>query len=368
MKILTENVRGQQKVLKTLKYIIESKKIPHAFLFSGINGIGKHLIAINFIKELYNSNQNDKKLFNLIAHLQEPYIKFVIPLPRGKNELPNDLPLAKLSQDTIEEINSEISKKIVNPYHKISIDKAVNIKISSIREIKKVISLTYHDVKYRAIIISDAHLMNTFAQNALLKSLEEPPPGIIFILITPFQNKLLETIVSRCWVINFEPLLEKDVLDILINVFHYEKQLAVKAAHFSEGSVQKAIELLDNDIIKLLDKTIIILRYALGKRYQTAISQLTNILENNGMNVFLSTLNLILIWFNDVMKNKLQIPNYYFEDYSDTLLKFNEKFKKADFNQIYDNITRLIKSTENNVNLNIIILNIIFELASIGLR
>ena len=131
---------------------------------------------------------------------------------------------------------------------------------------------------------------------------------------------------------------------------------------------QKAIELLDNDIIKLLDKTIIILRYELGKRYQTAITQLTNILENNGINVFFSTLNLILIWFNDAMKNKFQIPNYYFDDYQDTLLKFNEKFKKADFNQIYDNITRLIKSNENNVNLNIIILNIIFELASIGLR
>ena len=137
-----------------------------------------------------------------------------MPLPRGKSETDQNDPYEKLSDDEIELINSEFQKKSKNLFYKIQIPRANFIKISSIRDIKKFLSLNYDDVKYRVILVSQAHLMNEESQNALLKNLEEPPDGVIFILCTPYPEKLRETIRSRCWKINFQPLENETIAKI----------------------------------------------------------------------------------------------------------------------------------------------------------
>ncbi len=133
---------------------------------------GRIFIAVKFAQELNLSSgkSNDReKLAKQISQLSEPYIKYVFPLPRGKNEIDESSPTEKLSSQEIEIVQGELRKKIANPYHKIIIPKANAIKINSIRDIKRFLSLDFSELSYRVIIISDAHLMNEPAQNALLK-------------------------------------------------------------------------------------------------------------------------------------------------------------------------------------------------------
>lgn len=365
-----EEIYGQTKAIENLRRIYESRKIPHALLFYGNEGVGKHFTAVEFLKLLNidaSRNKNAESLIK-ISKLYEPYVKYVFPLPRGKGETNEHTATEKLPPEIIEQISSEILKKSKNPYYNFTIEKANNIKISSIRDIRKFVSYNFDDVNYRAILISDAHKMNTEAQNALLKNLEEPPPGIIFILMTPYKDQLLPTIVSRCWQINFSPLIPETIENILLKYFEMNKFEAKKVSNFSNGSVTEAVRLLEKDFDELLNKTITILRYSFGKRYNTAITALNEISSGKSPESFNQILFLISNWFNDVNKNRYGKDENYPAEYIETLSKFNEKFSDLDLTDIIRKLNFLESSTDKNVNLNLISLNIILELASIAKR
>ena len=98
--------------------------------------------------------------------------------------------------------------------------------------------------------------MSDESQNALLKSLEEPPKNFIFILTTNRPELLFETINSRCWHIEFDPLSVDDVTKILTEFYQIEIKKAAIAAQFSSGSVINAIELVNHNVESLLDLTL----------------------------------------------------------------------------------------------------------------
>ncbi len=359
-------LKGQERASKILTEIYKSRRIPNALLFSGIEGIGKHYSAIQFLK-LLNLNSTSEILNKKIENLSEPYIKLIFPLPRGKNETNNDPPTTKLPTAIISEIQEQIKLKANNPYHKIHIEKANNIKINSIREINKIVSLNFDEIKYRGIIISEAHKMSIEAQNAFLKNLEEPPKGIIYILITSEPDKLLTTIKSRCWHINFDPLQPDIIANILNQYFSLEQKDFKYALPFSQGSVTKALFLLENDINLYLEKTITILRYSLGKKYNTAYEEFAEIIESKSIVAFQILVDLIITWFNDSLKQKYKIKELKFYDNIETLEKFNIKFNKVNINKIIDKLVVLRNSIRNNVSLNLLAMNVIFEIASIGI-
>ena len=295
--------------------------------------------------------------------MEEPYIKFIFPLPRGKNENDSSSPTEKLNPEELSAIQEEINKKSKNPYYKVSVPRSTNIKISSIRDIKKFLSFEYDDIAYRVIIISDAHLMNEESQNALLKSLEEPPRGVVFILTTSNPLSLRETIRSRCWTIGFQPLSENDTAEILSEYFDTDKQLAVKIAPFSGGSVKNALNLIDNDFDKLLEKTIYILRYSFGRKYHSALEEFAPIMKDNNSDSVNLLIQLIIIWLNDFQKYKYGNKDLYFEEYSETLEKFYKRFPDLDVSETVYKLDRLSSIVKSNINLNLIILNIVFELS-----
>lgn len=366
MSFLLDSSYGQTGVLSVLDKIINSSNIPHAFLFSGPAGVGKFNTAFNLAKDL-NSNGNPNVL-KQIEKLAEPYVKLIVPLPRGKGETNDDSATDKLSKDTLTEIQNEFNKKSNNPFHEISIDGANNIKISSIRDIKKFVSINFSDVKYRVIIISDAHLMNDESQNALLKSLEEPPPGVIFFLLTPFHDQLLDTIKSRSWHLHFEPLTSDQVNEILMKYFNIEKDEAQKVSFFSNGSVKAALDLYENNIDYLLDKTISILRFSLARKYDSAFGEINEFISDSPKQRTEILIQLINKWLIDVVKNRSGYNDFYFEPYKETIVKFNERFSNVNVEQIYSSIDNLSTLIKRNVSLNLITMNIIFELASLGLR
>ena len=114
MSFLLENSYGQKSILSVLDKIINSSNIPHAFLFSGPNGIGKFNTAFNLARELNKENSNPNVL-RQIDKLAEPYIKLIVPLPRGRGETNDDSATDKLSKDSLTEIQNQFELKSQNP-------------------------------------------------------------------------------------------------------------------------------------------------------------------------------------------------------------------------------------------------------------
>ncbi len=364
-----KSLHNQIRVKEYLNNIISSKKIPHAFLFSGTDGVGKETAAIEFAK-LLNFTFADKNIFlrieKFINNFNEPYVKYIFPLPRGKGETSDNTAYEKLTNVEIENIRTELKRKSENPYYNFNIPKANTIKVNSIREINKFLSLQYEENTYRIILISHAENMNEEAQNALLKNLEEPPDGTIFILVTSKPDNLFQTIISRCWLVEFDPLDVESLVKILVNNFGIGKNEAVEVAPFAEGSVTAAMNLLSNDFEKMLDTTIQLLRNCLGKRYQSAFKILTPYLTESEKKSFQLILKLIVIWLNDVQKNKYEINDYYFSKYEETFKKFNQKFTKSDISQLVTKIENINGFVNKNCNMNVLASNLIFEIASLG--
>lgn len=370
MKEIWDNIYEQKNVKEILNGIYDSRRVPHAFLFYGTDGVGKFNTALHFAKLLYtNRNYPDQDYaIKKISKLQEPYVKLVLPLPRGKGESSEDSSTDKLTKDQIELLHCEINNKVENPYYKITIENANTIKINSIRDIKRFLDISYNDIPLRFLFIVEADLMNDQAQNALLKSLEEPPEGIVFFLLTSNREKLLQTIQSRCWSVNFEPLSNESIKNILISDFGVEETIANQAAFFSNGSVTNALNLANKEFQTLLEGTISFLRFAIGKKYHSAYKELTSLLQHQSEEEYKQVIELIKNWLNDVLRIRLSYNKFYFENYKDTFTKFNQRYSKCSIQEILTSLDLLEEYYNKNLNLNVLILNIIFELASLSSR
>jgi DNA polymerase-3 subunit delta' len=207
--------------------------------------------------------------------------------------------------------------------------------------------------------------MNEAAQNALLKNLEEPPEGVIFILITPYSSLLRETIRSRCRVIRFQPLNNKEIKEVLIKYFDIENELAESVAPFAGGSVNTALSLIENDFDLLKEKTILILRYSFGRKYHSALKEFSAFLSEGNSESIKILIQMMIIWLNDVQKFKYGNKDLFFTDYIETLEKFNRRFPDVELNGIVVQLDNLISVFKNNININTIILALIYKLSSV---
>jgi DNA polymerase-3 subunit delta' len=360
-----DEIIGQSTVKDFLNKVVESRKIPHAFVFIGQDGVGKEFTAIQFAKLLaLNSNVPNKNLIiNSIQKLNEPYIKYIFPLPRGKNEKDSDAPYDKLKSEDIILIQNELDKKSQNPYYQIEIPNANNIKINSIRDINNFISIAYEETFHRIILISNSHLMSDAAQNALLKSLEEPSTNIIFILITSVPELLRETILSRCWKVNFENLSSEEIENILVKFFNVQNDIAKNISKISFGSVRTALFYLKYDLDFLTNKVIKILRYSFGKKYYSALNEIDEIVTDKIL--FKSIISLITLWlsyYNKFKLNQFEIP---LNQFSDAIKKFTSKYPDIDVSKIISSLDDFSYRLDKNINPNIIASNLVVKLSMI---
>lgn len=359
-----EKIPGQEQVRTNLFSFINDDKIPHALLFTGQPGVGKDNAAILFASEIiFRNSENKNQAIEKLKKLNEPVIKFICKLPRGKAEDESSGPFEKLNEEELSFVKEEFEKKSANPFYQLSIPKANNIKISSVRDIKRFLSMNYDDLTHRFILISEAHSLNEEAQNALLKNLEEPPENVIFILTTPHPEKLRETIRSRCWQVKFNSLEEKIVEKILCEKFGVEAKLASSVSEFSEGSVSLAIKLIENYFENLKERTIRILRYSFGKRFHSAFEEIKEILSDSNKEELELQLKMILIWLNDLNKHKLDRDDLRFSSHRETFEKFNSKFLGADVTPLINKIDELSGMIYRNINLNLIASNLLSELS-----
>ncbi len=220
-------VIGQSHVVQTLRNAVKSGRIGQAYLFAGPRGTGKTSIARIFAKTL-----------NCAANLEA--------------ELPSGEPCLKCA--SCKTINDNRALDI------IEIDAASHRGIENIRELKETVKLPPSTLKYKVYIIDEVHMLTGESFNALLKTLEEPPAHVVFILATTEVHKIPETILSRVQRFDFTRLNIEEIIKRLEEIAHFEKvkvdreALEIIATH-SEGGMRNAESLL-GQIIALEDKKI----------------------------------------------------------------------------------------------------------------
>jgi len=208
-----KEVVGQEAIKQTLENEIKAEKISHAYLFFGPRGIGKTTMA-RLLAKAVNCEKRKK----------------------GESEPCNQC-------DSCLEINQGKSLDL------IEIDAASNRRIDEIRELRERVRFRPTKSKYKVFIIDEVHMLTTEAFNALLKTLEEPPEYVIFILATTEIHKVPETIISRCQTFSFKPVSPEKIVKRLEMIakkeeIKVEKEVLENIAYYSEGHPRDAESLL----------------------------------------------------------------------------------------------------------------------------
>ena len=206
-----DSVVGQDHVTKTLKNSIIENKIPSALLFCGPRGVGKTSCARIYAKE----------------------------------------------------INSESVQNLENPdysFNIFEIDAASNNKTDDIRDLIEKVRIPPQIGKYKVYIIDEVHMLSKQAENAFLKTLEEPPPHIVFILATTEKNKILPTILSRCQIYDFNRIKDSEINNCLKDIckkegFEFEDEAISIISRKSDGSLRDSLTILDR-IVSFTNKNI----------------------------------------------------------------------------------------------------------------
>jgi DNA polymerase III subunit gamma/tau len=218
-----DDVIGQPHVVQTLVNSIITKRIAQAYLFSGTRGVGKTTVARILAKAL-----------NCAQGLTG------IPCGACSNCL-------EITQGTSVDV--------------MEIDGASNTSVDDVREIRENVKFTAFRGKYRIYIIDEVHMLSNSAFNALLKTLEEPPPHVVFIFATTEIHKIPATILSRCQHYNFRRIARSEIVARLRHVIDQDKivieeRSLMALARASEGSMRDGLSLLDQ-VVAFGGKTIV---------------------------------------------------------------------------------------------------------------
>lgn len=245
-----DDIIGQENVTKILKNQIKTGKISHAYLFSGTRGTGKTSAAKVFARAINCLNPHDGEPCN----------------------------------------ECEVCKNILegNTTDVVEMDAASNNSVENIRQIRQEVVYATVDVKYRVYIIDEVHMLTTSAFNALLKTLEEPPENVVFILATTEQHKIPVTILSRCLKFEFNRLSEESLLKRIEYVLseekiEYEEEACKYIAKLADGAARDALSILERCVSESKDKLKYddVLRIVGAVDKQVVLDIVSNILEYN---------------------------------------------------------------------------------------
>ncbi len=229
------DIIGQDKAVNILLKTIKRGRIPSAYLFAGESGIGKRFTAINFAKVLNCLTPPSPPLTKGGTEGGYPLTKERLEWEGNSDDACDECPSCK-------KIDSGIHPDVVL----ISPENG-QIRIDEIRAIDEILSLKAFEGRYKIVIVDDAETMNLYAANAFLKTIEEPPPDSLIILITSSPDILPETIRSRCSRINFTPLSNGDCKDVIKMVLRRRADFSIQQktlsllANFSMGRPGMAI-------------------------------------------------------------------------------------------------------------------------------
>lgn len=319
------SVVGQEVVVDILKNSILNNKVSHAYLFTGPRGTGKTSIA------------------KILAH--------AVNCLNFNGDICGECEVCK---------NLEINDSDI-----IEIDAASNNGVDEIRTLRDNVKLLPSFCKYKIYIIDEVHMLSTGAFNALLKTLEEPPSHVIFILATTEPNKIPLTILSRCQRFDFNKISNEKLVSRLLYIATQEgknvdKSILEYIAEISDGGLRDAINLLDQ-VISLPQESVTLeeIDRLSGRISQNTLFELLNAISTGN---YVSILNISDIIYGEGKNYKdiadgmlaivrdlsinFEVDSYFNKDYSSKLATINVPFDKLI--SITSLLNELIKELKNS--------------------
>ena len=305
-------VLGHKSTIENLQNAIKKGQVSHSYLFEGEESIGKRMVALSFAKTLLCKKQGLQPCNNCNSCLK--FDNFNHP----------DFELIEPEKDKIK--RDEI-KNIID-----------NINIAPLESPRRI------------FIIDNSDKIGVEGQNALLKTLEEPPSYINIILITSNINKLIPTILSRCERIKFYPVETKKIGEFLVSKYDKTIEEASFISHFTKGSVGRAITLSETpeffemreEVLNIIDSII------KGDKFK-AFSSMDFFLNNK--EDYEEILDIIIYWFRDlILYKELGNTELLVNKDKTSLLSSQSFLKEGQINDIINRIMDTKKDIRGNVN------------------
>jgi DNA polymerase-3 subunit delta' len=332
---------------------IDNDKLAHALLFYGPEGSGKEAFALELARYLNCDSTLNRPCYQCpscgkITQLKHPDIKFLFPTSSKWKD---------------EDIRTRLKKKADNPFARIDLPGHTVIQIERIRELKEEAKFASFEAKNKVFIISDAEKMSREGANSFLKLLEEPPEGLIIILITSSRHLLLDTIRSRCQQIYFPPLSPEDAARV-VHLYHENVDNLRQITHIAQGNLKQIFDLMDLDLAAKRKHLIEYLRAAAAGKALDVLRVVDSLTMKRDKNFLKELLDLLILWFRDAVYltaigPETTITNL---DYETELKKFSENYAKSDFNKIVQFIEEAQLNLQRNVFNPLLLTNLAFRI------
>lgn len=296
-------ILGQQKVVEHFRNAIKLNKISHAYILNGEQGMGKKMMAGAFAMTVQCEKGGTEPC--MTCHSCKQFIS-------GNNPDIKWVTHEKPASISVEDIRTQVNNDIViRPY----------------------------EYKRKIYIIDEAEKMTTASQNALLKTIEEPPEYAVILLLTSNKEMLLQTILSRCVVMDLRPVENEIIVNYLKTKEKIVDYRAREAAAFSGGNIGKAKEMCSSDDFFTLKEEVLRMTKNVEKMTAADMSgHVKNIGKQFKENIGIY-LNLLELWYRDVLIYKVSYSC------KELLFQKEEKYIREQAGKLgYDRIERIFES------------------------
>lgn len=341
-KVIMQSARvlGQNHIIKHFENAIRMGKISHAYIINGEEGTGKMRLAVAFAKALQCVENNPE--FYADNNLQFNFVEQntnTTVIGRACGECHSCKQTESKNQPDIKYVTYEKS----------------GIGVDEIRDqINNDIDIKPYSSRYKIYIVDNSEKMTVQAQNALLKTIEEPPEYAIIILLTTNADMFLPTILSRCVLLNMRPVKEEIIKNQLISQYHVSNYEANVAAVFSGGNPGKAVKLATSEEFKELKQHVTGMLGALERAGMDIISSYIKEAASFKKQIE-DYFSLMRIWFRDVLLYKAikDIDSLIFQDDYKLIEEMSEKIDYLDLNEVLKAIDISQSRIKSNVNFDV---------------
>lgn len=264
---------GQNRIELMLGHFVETGTVPHSLLFTGPEGTGKALLAVELAARLNCESggglpDGECPSCGKVRRFEHPDLHLVFPVPYG--EWRKALPVVIESRREDFFAHGEFGSR------------ARSIGIDIIRGVIEAVSKHPFEGRRNVVVVFEAHLMTTEAQNAFLKLLEEPPASAVLVLVTEFPDRLLETVQSRCRRLRFDFLPAGHVAAFLESFYSIEAGEAKRISLLAEGNLRRGIRLLEEGFTDMRRDAASIVRLVVGGKGKELIGEAEGIAGRYG--------------------------------------------------------------------------------------